>query len=186
MRSVFTVDRDWLPGADVARRNIWPVAELGGGAGRAVDDDGGFVVLVGVGVVAAEGDPALAELAGAAPALSAIEQSNLSPPSDLLRCGGSDQVADLNASPIRQLDESWLRGTRRPQRAETSKSGWTTMGYMPFSLCSRFHSRISSHVMPSKKLFLWRIRKWRAGNHHLTTRPILVRRHQQSGSQPHS
>ena len=32
-------------------------------------------------------------------------------------------------------------------------------GYMPLSACSRFQSRIWSHVMPSKKLFLWRIPK---------------------------
>jgi hypothetical protein len=59
-------------------------------------------------------------------------------------------------------------------------------GYSPFCSWSSFHSLISSHDMPSKKLFLWRMRKNRAGNHHLTARPIVVRRHQQSGSQPHS
>jgi hypothetical protein len=41
--------REWFPGADVGRGDVGSVAKLGCGAGRAVDDDGGFVVLVGSG-----------------------------------------------------------------------------------------------------------------------------------------
>jgi hypothetical protein len=50
----------------------------------------------------------------------------------------------------------------------------------------RFQSRISASVMPSKTRFLCSTPNHLAPNHHFTARPIAVRRHQQSGSQPHS
>ena len=63
--------RSRLPGADIRRGDVGSVTELGGGADRAPDRDLGSLVVFGV--VAAEGDPALAEFAATAPTLNAIQ-----------------------------------------------------------------------------------------------------------------
>ena len=83
--------RQRFPRADVAVGDVGPVAELGGGADGAVERDGGLVVaLVGVGVVAAERNPALAELAATAAALNAIQHRRTR---DLAGFEGRRQVA---------------------------------------------------------------------------------------------
>jgi len=70
-RSVFRDTRQGFPRADVACGCVGPVAELCGRARWAVQGERGWLGFVGV--VAAERDPALAELAATAAAFDAIQ-----------------------------------------------------------------------------------------------------------------
>ena len=86
--------RQRIPGADVAGSDVRAVAEFTGRARWAVDGDLGWVVDVGVGVVAADCDPALAELAATAPALDAVQHLH-SP--DRPAAAGRRQVAERDS-----------------------------------------------------------------------------------------
>ena len=83
-----------LPGANIRRGDVRSVTELGAGADRAPDRDLGSLVVFGI--VAAEGDPALAELAATAPTLNAIQHRRTPfPPA---------------RPPARHTESNWYRG----------------------------------------------------------------------------
>ena len=106
-----------FPGAHVARGDVRPVAELCGGAGRALDRDLRLVAVLGV--VAAEGDPALAEFATAATTFDAVQQRDPSPRSNLTRCAVAAQVAELD---LVALTERLLIAPRSRFRSAASSS----------------------------------------------------------------
>ena len=92
------------------------------------------------------------------------------------------EVVDHGAAVLEPYLHAEAAGAEHDDRAVVGLLAWCSW--------SRFHALISSSLLPlnvvSNQVFLWRIPNRRAGNHHLTSRPMRVVRHQQSASQPHT